>query len=77
MLEFFKGNKKLKCIWRTIPGYVFWTIWSERNLRCFEGKAISIKMLKFKCLSNLATWCNFVEMYDEGKLVDFIDSPQN
>lgn len=36
---FFKGNKKLKLIWRTILSCVFWTILNERNLRYFDGQS--------------------------------------
>lgn len=40
---FFRGTKKLKHIPRTIC-FSFSTSSSERNLRCFEGKAISLSI---------------------------------
>lgn len=33
---------------------------------------LSIHMVKFKCLSNLASWCKLDDMDDEGKLIDVI-----
>lgn len=51
-----KGRKK---IWKTLPVSIWWVIWKERNLRCFEGKRENIT--SYRSMSYLsqpfgATW---------------------
>lgn len=33
-----KVGSRSKLIWKTIPLYVMWNIWLERNKRCFQGE---------------------------------------
>ena len=33
-----------------------WTIWKERNLRCFEGKSSAVDKLPDKVKHLVATW---------------------
>ncbi|KAJ9703718.1 hypothetical protein PVL29_005138 [Vitis rotundifolia] len=33
----FVGKKKKKKVWKSIPLYIFWTIWKERNRLAFRG----------------------------------------
>ncbi|WMV54063.1 hypothetical protein MTR67_047448 [Solanum verrucosum] len=28
--------------WRIVPACIWWTIWKERNSRCFEDKAMKL-----------------------------------
>lgn len=39
--------------WKIIPACTWWTIWKERNARCFEGKSSKIQKVKMNCLSFL------------------------
>ncbi|KAG5614582.1 hypothetical protein H5410_014406 [Solanum commersonii] len=48
-----KTTKRLKQIWRTIPLNILWTLWLERNKRCFEDKKKSNFFVKTKCIHNL------------------------
>ncbi|WMV49660.1 hypothetical protein MTR67_043045 [Solanum verrucosum] len=36
--------------WKIVPVCIWWTIWRERNQRCFENKSIPIQSLKLNCL---------------------------
>ncbi|WMV50547.1 hypothetical protein MTR67_043932 [Solanum verrucosum] len=36
--------------WRIIPASIWWTIWKERNARCFESIENSIEQIKLNCI---------------------------
>ncbi|KAG5630778.1 hypothetical protein H5410_002495 [Solanum commersonii] len=36
--------------WKMVPTYIWWTIWKERNQKCFEGKKSHIQKIKTDCL---------------------------
>ncbi|KAG5612411.1 hypothetical protein H5410_023692 [Solanum commersonii] len=42
--------------WKNIPACIWWTLWKERNGRCFEGKVSSPEEIKMRCLSLLYFW---------------------
>ena len=48
-------GKKRKRIWKSIPLYIFWTLWKERNRLAFRGGVIAIQKLKNSFVCNL--WC--------------------
>ncbi|KAG5617980.1 hypothetical protein H5410_017804 [Solanum commersonii] len=33
--------------WKIIPACIWWFVWKERNLRCFQNKSNSIRTLQF------------------------------
>ena len=43
--------------WKIVPAYIWWTIWMERNQRCFENKSSSLQTLKMNCLVLFVFWC--------------------
>ncbi|KAG5585519.1 hypothetical protein H5410_045953 [Solanum commersonii] len=43
--------------WKNIPGCIWWTLWKERNGRCFKGKVSNPEEIKMGCLSLLYFWC--------------------
>lgn len=45
------GSKSKKKWWRLIPSCIWWTIWWERNGRCFENKVNSIQKVKGNCIA--------------------------
>ncbi|WMV54585.1 hypothetical protein MTR67_047970 [Solanum verrucosum] len=57
--------------WMTIPACIWWTLWKERNTRCFEGKSSNIQKIQSQSLSLLYFWCK-QELGDIVALVDFI-----
>ncbi|KAG5599062.1 hypothetical protein H5410_030432 [Solanum commersonii] len=36
--------------WKIVPACIWWSIWIERNKRCFEGTQNNIQNLKMNCL---------------------------
>ncbi|CAN4089863.1 unnamed protein product [Withania somnifera] len=52
------GERRLgKDWWKSIPSCIWWTLWKERNARCFEGKVSNIQKIKMRCLGLLYFWC--------------------
>ncbi|KAG5596520.1 hypothetical protein H5410_037752 [Solanum commersonii] len=47
--------------WKNIPACIWWTLWKERNGRCFEGKVSSPEEIKMRCLSLLYFWFNLLD----------------
>lgn len=58
----FKVRKSTRDIWKMIPRWILWSIWKERNQRCFEGISTSIHTLKCRCFLNLFAWGNFSDL---------------
>ena len=46
--------------WRMIPASIWWTIWRERNERCFENKNNNLQEVKLKCILLFCFWCTNV-----------------
>uniref|UniRef100_A0A0V0HJ22 Putative ovule protein n=1 Tax=Solanum chacoense TaxID=4108 RepID=A0A0V0HJ22_SOLCH len=53
-----------RCRWRIIPANIWWTIWKERNSRCFENIENSIEQIKLNCILILCFWCNQIRSND-------------
>lgn len=39
--------------WKLIPSCIWWSIWKERNTKCFEGQKIACQRIKTNCISHL------------------------
>jgi len=46
-------DSPIKKTWQMIPSCIFWCIWKERNLRCFDGISTPISSLKSFCVISL------------------------
>ncbi|KAG5625681.1 hypothetical protein H5410_010899 [Solanum commersonii] len=57
--------------WKNIPGCIWWTLWKERNGRCFEGKVSGPEEIKMRCLSLLYFWCKQNLVGEVDSLVEF------
>lgn len=64
-------NKSIRKIWRTIPAVFFWSLWKERNKRCYNEISTSFCILKAKCLVSLLSW-HFFNNVDN--LMEFVSS---
>jgi len=60
--------------WRIIPASILWTIWKERNSRCFENIENSIEQIKLNCILILCFWCNQIRSNDPVSIIDVLDS---
>ncbi|KAG5605085.1 hypothetical protein H5410_026577 [Solanum commersonii] len=56
--------------WRSIPACVWWTLWKERNSRCFEGKGINSQKIRIQCFSLLYFWCKQDMVGDTADIID-------
>ncbi|WMV11421.1 hypothetical protein MTR67_004806 [Solanum verrucosum] len=66
------GNRgKSEDWWKTIPACIWWTLWKERNARCFEGQNDSFQRIEMKCLSLLFFWCKQELVGESIEMVDF------
>ncbi|CAN4123997.1 unnamed protein product [Withania somnifera] len=65
---------KNKDRWRIIPACIWWTIWKERNARCFESLDSSMLKIKLNYLLFLCFWCNQVYSNDSISIIDVLDS---
>ena len=50
--------------WKIIPTCILWSMWKERNLRCFQNKSNSIQKMKMNCLVLYHFWCKQEYMED-------------
>ncbi|WMV14425.1 hypothetical protein MTR67_007810 [Solanum verrucosum] len=60
--------------WKIIPACIWWTVWKERNQRCFEDNHSSIQKLKMKCLALFYFWCKHEYMEDIESFIDVLGS---
>ena len=60
-------------IWRMIPHCIMWSLWRERNARCFEGSEKSIHDLKMLFLYTLLEWAAALGFIPYSPLLDFIN----
>lgn len=50
--------------WNTILACIWWTIWIERNRRCFDDFADSLIKIITKCLVLFCSWCRLEHVND-------------
>ena len=50
--------------WRIAPACILWTIWKERNSRCFESKNCDLQMIKLNCVRLFCFWCKQIYLED-------------
>jgi len=56
--------------WKLIPSCIWWSIWKERNTRCFEGQKITCQRIKTNCISLLFFWCKQDLVGEDVEVVD-------
>ncbi|WMV36828.1 hypothetical protein MTR67_030213 [Solanum verrucosum] len=56
----------LACIW--------WTIWRERNDRCFENRNNNLQEVKLKCILLFCFWCTNVYSHETESVIDVLGS---
>lgn len=68
------AQAKDKRRWRMIPGSIWWTIWKERNSRCFESIENEVQKIKLNFILLLCFWCNQLYSNDSVSIIDVLDS---
>ncbi|WMV25041.1 hypothetical protein MTR67_018426 [Solanum verrucosum] len=63
-------NAKDRNRWRIITASIWWTIWKERNSRCFESIENDVQKVKLNCILLLCFWCNQVYSNDTVSVID-------
>ncbi|WMV12495.1 hypothetical protein MTR67_005880, partial [Solanum verrucosum] len=60
--------------WRMIPASIWWTIWRERNERCFENRNNDLQEVKLKCILLFCFWCTNVYANETESIIDVLGS---
>lgn len=57
------GSARQKKWCKSIPACIWWTVWKERNARCFEDSSSYTDRIKMNCVVSLYFWCkeNLIE----------------
>ncbi|KAL9691852.1 hypothetical protein QQ045_012279 [Rhodiola kirilowii] len=53
------SSKSYKRVWKTMGYAILWTIWEERNNRCFQNKKREAEEIKELVKSRLAWWAKY------------------
>ncbi|KAG5585962.1 hypothetical protein H5410_046396 [Solanum commersonii] len=72
------GNSTIKEErWRSVPACIWWTVWKERNQRCFEGKKNNVQNFKMNCIALYYFWCKLKVLVQAEELFDVLDYLRN
>jgi hypothetical protein len=50
------GRPRSAAVWKMVPICIFWCVWKERNLRCFEDMRIPWRILLPRSFSIFGRW---------------------
>ena len=56
--------------WRIVPACIWWTVWKERNQRCFEGKKNNLRNFKMNYIVLYYFWCKQKVLVHAEELFD-------
>ncbi|RVW68652.1 Flowering time control protein FY [Vitis vinifera] len=68
----FVGRKRKK-VWKSIPLFIFWTIWKERNRLAFKGGVLAFQKLKTSFVYNFWGWAKVYIDMESNSLIDFLE----
>ena len=66
-------GKKRKRIWRSIPLFIFWTVWKERNRLAFRGGELAIQKIKYSFVCNMWGWAKLYNGAESRSLIGFLE----
>lgn len=69
-----RSTVRQKKWWRVILSCIWWTIWKERNSKCFEDKSKSIQKVKMNCNLNLHFLCKEFCIVEADSILDFLEA---
>jgi hypothetical protein len=61
---------RIAAIWKTVPICIFWCVWKERNLKCFENVESSMENILTSFFHTLYLW---TVAFLSSLLLSFID----
>jgi hypothetical protein len=68
-----RGNKMVLEVWRMAPLCLMWTIWRERNFRCFEDKELTMAEISTRFLTVLYQWAGVLNIPQVSSMSQFVD----
>ena len=60
--------------WRIVPACIWWTVWKERNARCFESKNCDLQKIKLNCIRPFCFLCKLVYLENTESIIDILGS---
>lgn len=69
-----KVDNTIKQTWKMIPAVICWSIWKERNRKCFDGLSTPLHSLKGGCLVCLYSWVNMSFVDSVDSFLNFVSS---
>ncbi|RVW16678.1 LINE-1 reverse transcriptase-like [Vitis vinifera] len=75
VLSSWKGSfvgRKRKKVWKSIPLFIFWTIWKERNRLAFKGGVLAFQKLKTSFVYNFWGWAKVYIDMESNSLIEEI-----
>ena len=60
--------------WRMTPVCIWWTMWRERNDRCFENRDNNLQEVKLKCILWYCFGCTNVYFNETESIIDGLGS---
>jgi hypothetical protein len=76
LLACWKGqrtNKMVLEVWRMDHLCLMWTIWKERNVRCFEDKELTMAKISNRFLTLYFQWAGVLNIPQVSSLSQFVD----
>ena len=68
----FVGKKREK-IWRSIPLFIYWMVWKERNRLAFKGGVLAIQKVKNSFVCNVWGWAKLYSGAEPRSLIGFLE----
>ncbi|RVW50823.1 hypothetical protein CK203_076848 [Vitis vinifera] len=76
VLSSWKGSfvgRKRKKVWKSIPLFIFWTIWKERNRLPFKGGVLAYQKLKTSLVYIIWGWAKVYIDMESKSLIGFLE----
>ena len=76
VLSSWKGSfvgRKRKEVWKSIPLFIFWTIWKERNRLAFKGGVLAYQKLKTSLVYSIWGWAKVYIDMESKSLIGFLE----
>jgi hypothetical protein len=68
-----RGNKVVMEVWRMAPLCLIWTIWKERNARCFEDTELTMAEFSNRFLKLLFQWAGVLNIPQVSNMQQFVE----